>query len=156
VCIKLNLETMAKKPKEEESEVEHIEQLSDKKEALLAALEKTMGSVSSACSATGIGRTTYYHWAKNDPLFAERAKDVSEIIFDKVESQIHQHIFGRKSTDVENRLDPNPTVAIFYAKTKMKHRGYVERQEVTGADGKDFVLPVPIIQISGEMHPDEK
>jgi len=31
--------------------------------------------------------------------------------------------------------DLNPTMIIFYLKTQAKDRGYVERQEVTGADG---------------------
>ena len=34
----------------------------------------------------------------------------------------------------------NITAIIFFLKTKAKHRGYVERHEYTGKDGKDIVI----------------
>jgi hypothetical protein len=38
--------------------------------------------------------------------------------------------------------DLNPTMIIFYLKTQAKDRGYVERQEVTGADSAPVELIV--------------
>ena len=34
----------------------------------------------------------------------------------------------------------------FYLKTKAKRRGYIERQEITGADGADMNLNIKIIE----------
>jgi hypothetical protein len=48
---------------------------------------------------------------------------------------------------VESRLLKNidsgdTTAMIFYLKTKGKHRGYVERQELTGKEGGDLTFRV--------------
>ena len=40
-----------------------------KKEVLLEALEKAMGIVSTACATSGISRSSYYKWYKEDESF---------------------------------------------------------------------------------------
>jgi len=39
----------------------------------------------------------------------------------------------------------NTSATIFYLKTKGKNRGYVERQEITGADGMPTNFQIEII-----------
>lgn len=90
-----------------------------KQKKVLQALEKTTGLVASACKAAGITRTTFYNWYNTDPEFRSKVDDISELTKDFVESKILQKI---KSGDT--------TAIIFYAKTKMKERGYVEKQEI--------------------------
>jgi len=99
--------------------------IQQKKKALIEALEKTLGIVTTACKIVGIDRTMFYDYVNSDKDFAKAVKDVENITFDFVESQLHKQI-----------KDNNTASTIFYAKTKMKHRGYVERTEITGAEGK--------------------
>ena len=92
--------------------------------AMLEALEKSLGVVTSACKKVGVGRTTFYDWLKTDEEFAKQVNDIQNIALDYAESQLHKQI-GEGST----------SATIFYLKTKGKSRGYVERQEITGIDG---------------------
>ena len=95
------------------------------KDEVLARLSEMSGIVASACKAAGISRYTFYEWKKTDPEFSEMVDDIMELQKDFAESLI-----------LKKMKEGDTTMIIFYAKTKMKDRGYVERQEVTGADGK--------------------
>jgi len=102
------------------------------KKQLLAALEASLGVVTTACKKVGVSRKTFYHYLKTDPEFKLGVDDISEIALDFVESKLHQQISSG-----------NTTATIFYLKTKGKKRGYIERKEFTGSDGEaiKFVLP---------------
>ena len=39
------------------------------KKAIIEALEKSLGVVTTACKKVGIGRTQYYNWLKDDKVF---------------------------------------------------------------------------------------
>jgi hypothetical protein len=99
------------------------------KKALLEALEKSLGVVTSACKTVGVGRTTFYQWMKDDEKFAEAVRDIENIALDFAESQLHQQISGG-----------NSTATIFYLKTKGKKRGYVERQEIAHEGLRTFEI----------------
>ena len=103
------------------------------KEEVLARLSETSGIVASACKAAGISRYTFYEWRKTDPEFAEKVEDIMELQKDFCASLI-----------LKKMKEGDTTMIIFYAKTKMKDRGYIERQEFTGADGKPLVTPQDI------------
>tara|TARA_R100000773_G_scaffold41582_1_gene38189 strand:- start:217 stop:570 length:354 start_codon:yes stop_codon:yes gene_type:complete len=94
------------------------------KKALIEALEKSLGVVTTACRKAGIGRTTYYDWLNNDPEFKAAVESIQDVALDFAESQLHRQI-------AEN----NTSATIFYLKTKGKRRGYVERTEHTGLEG---------------------
>lgn len=100
------------------------------KEEVLRQLNNNSGIVASACKAAGISRYTFYEWKKNDPEFAEKVEDIIELQKDFCEALI-----------LKKMKEGDTTMIIFYAKTKMKDRGFVERQEVTGADGNALVQP---------------
>tara|TARA_R110001592_G_scaffold232078_3_gene489403 strand:+ start:885 stop:1232 length:348 start_codon:yes stop_codon:yes gene_type:complete len=99
------------------------------KKAMLEALEKSLGVVTSACKSVGIGRTTHYLWMDKDPEYRREVDDLSNVAIDFAESQLHQQI--KKG---------NPTSTIFYLKTKGKKRGYVERQEIVHEGLKTFEI----------------
>jgi|TARA_Y100000015_G_scaffold24829_1_gene23918 hypothetical protein len=95
------------------------------KKALIDALTKSLGIVTTACKQVGVGRTTYYQWLREDPEFKKAVADVKEVALDFAESQLHKQI-----------QEGNTTATIFYLKTQGKARGYVERQEIEVAEKK--------------------
>ena len=94
------------------------------KKALIDALEKSLGVVTSACKSVGLNRSTYYDYYNSDPEFKKSVDELSNIALDFAESNLHKQI-----------KDGNTSATIFYLKTKGKKRGYVERQEITGVEG---------------------
>jgi outer membrane lipoprotein-sorting protein len=109
------------------------------KKAIIEALEKSLGVVTTACKVVGIGRTQFYQWLKDDDEFAQEVDDIQNIALDFAESQLHKQI-GDGST----------AATIFYLKTKGKKRGYIERQEITGADGMPTNFQIEIIESQNE------
>ena len=90
-----------------------------KKEAVLKALESSLGVVTVACRKLDLPRSTFYKWLKEDEQFAREVKEIENIALDFAESQLHEQI-----------SDGNTSATIFYLKTKGKKRGYIERNEV--------------------------
>ena len=84
------------------------------KKAMLEALEKSLGVVTSACKSVGIGRTTHYMWLKEDEIYKQKVESIEDIALDFAESQLHKQI-----------RDGNTAGTIFYLKTKGKKRGYI-------------------------------
>jgi transcriptional regulator with PAS, ATPase and Fis domain len=110
------------------------------KKAAIQALYKSRGNISTACTAVGINRTTFYTWQKEDPEFAEAYSNVTEYCIDTVEDKLKEKI-----------EDGDTTAIIFYLKTIGKRRGYIERQELTGKDGEALNKPKetkPLIDVS--------
>ncbi len=101
------------------------------KRAMLDALEKSLGVVTAACKAVGIGRTTHYLWMQEDAEYKAAVEGLSDVALDFAESQLHKQI-----------KDGNSTATIFFLKTKGKKRGYIERQEIEAVGGKMFQIEV--------------
>ena len=101
---------------------------------MLKALEQSLGVVTVACKKANIPRSTFYKWLNEDIEFAKQVKDIENIALDFAESQLHKQI-SENST----------SATFFYLKTKGKKRGYIERQEITGADGVPTNFQVEII-----------
>lgn len=97
-----------------------------KKEAILKALENSLGVVTVACKQADIPRSTYYKWLKEDEEFAQSVKEIENIALDFAESQLHTQI-----------KDGSTPATIFYLKTKGKKRGYIERSELDLSTGDE-------------------
>lgn len=109
-----------------------------RKKAMLAALEKSLGIVTKACEMSGTNRRNFYEWLAKDARFKERVEAIAEKTVDFAESKLFELINGIKVADPNGghyTRPPCKTAIIFYLKTKAKHRGYIERVETTGADG---------------------
>jgi hypothetical protein len=97
-----------------------VNKIEQTKKALLTALEKSLGVVTTACKAVGISRTTFYKYVDEDQEFAKAVLEIEEVALDFVESQNFKQI-----------QKGNVTSIIFYLKTKGKKRGFVEKKEET-------------------------
>ena len=89
------------------------------KKAMLVALRESMGVIGPACDMTRVGRTTHYHWVRDDPEYAEAVLECKDLAIDFAETALHSQIKGGGVAST-----------IFYLKTIGKDRGYVERQEL--------------------------
>jgi hypothetical protein len=90
-----------------------------KKSAMLEALRKSLGIVTTACQSVGIERSTHYDWLKLDSDYKAKVEALDDVVLDFAESQLHKSI--------NNGSD---TATIFFLKTKGKKRGYIEKQEI--------------------------
>ena len=95
------------------------------KKAMIEAMSKTLGVVTTACKQVGISRETHYRWMREDTDYAAACNDTENITLDFAESKLHEAI-----------MEGNIAAIIFFLKTKGKIRGYVERSEVAVAHTK--------------------
>lgn len=107
------------------------------KKAMIEALVKSLGVVTTAAKLAGIDRTTHYNWLREDEDYKSQVESIEDIAIDFAESKLHSQI-----------EKGDTTATIFYLKTKGKRRGYIEKQEfgLTDKNGDDVVQ---IIQIPG-------
>lgn len=89
------------------------------KKAMVEALEKSLGVVTTACKIVGISRVTHYEWLQTDEAYAEQVSNIKDIALDFAESQLHKRM-----------KDGSDTAIIFYLKTQGKKRGYIEKQQI--------------------------
>ncbi len=116
-----------------ENEQNDSTQFDTRKRAMIDALEKSLGIVTTAAKQVGIDRTTHYVWMQNDPAYKAAVDAIADIALDFAESKLHKQI---------EREDTIAT--IFYLKCRGKKRGYIEKTEFgfTDSEGKDRPLIV--------------
>jgi hypothetical protein len=119
-----------------------------KKNAMLKALESTLGVVTSACEVVGIDRRTHYRWMNEDESYRVQVESLTDLAVDFAESQLFELIKGahREVSTPDGEViriqdAPNTSATIFYLKTRGKKRGYVERTELAGVND----APIQII-----------
>lgn len=88
------------------------------------ALEQKAGNIAQAAKALGVTRQTLYNRIQKSTQLAQTVVDEREGMVDIAESALRREV-----------INGNITAIIFTLKTLGKERGYVERQEITGADG---------------------
>lgn len=98
-------------------------ELTDQQEKFLLAYESKGCNVTVACRSIMISRQTFYYWCDNSDNFKQKVADTKEGLYDFVENHLLALI-----------KDGNVAATIFFCKTKMRQRGYVERQEVVSTD----------------------
>lgn len=100
-----------------------------KRKAFVKLMRENFGNITKCCEIAGIVRKTYYNWRDSDPEFKEAVDGIDEYLLDFVEDSLYKLI--RKG---------DKAATIFYLKTKGKHRGFVERQELANVDPPKFVM----------------
>ena len=109
-----------------------------KKKAMLQALEKSLGIVTTAAKQVGIDRWTHYDWMKADPEYKAAVEAIDDVALDFAESKLHGQI-----------AKGDTTATIFYLNNKGKKRGY-NRPE--SSEKKQQQWPT---SISFQVHPTE-
>ena len=95
-------------------------ELSLQKNAMLQALEKSLGVVTTASVKANIDRTTHYRWLRTDKDYASKVEELRNIKLDFLESKLHEQV-----------QNDNVTALIFALNTQGKSRGYVESQDIS-------------------------
>lgn len=92
--------------------------LTNKQKSVIKALKKYRTNISLACEACRISRNAFNEMRKN-PLFDQAVNDEINAVDDLIESGALKKALQEGDT----------TMLIFLLKTRLKHRGYVERTE---------------------------
>ena len=93
--------------------------MKQRKKAMLDALEKSLGVVTTAAKNVGIERVTHYRWMEADSEYKAAVEELENVALDFAESHLHKQI-----------KDGSTSATQFLLKTKGKPRGYVEKQEI--------------------------
>jgi AcrR family transcriptional regulator len=106
-------------------------------EKIIPLIDEYTGNLSMVARKLGVSRTTLYRFLSDKPTVKQALEEAREKMIDNVESKLYS-----------KALAGDTTAMIFFLKTQGKQRGYIERQEVTGADGG----PVQTKAVSDEQH----
>lgn len=106
-------------PKAPAKALKHITKSDIHKEAMISALTKCLGVVTTACKKVGISRETHYLWFNEDVDYRAKVLDVKNIAIDFVESKMFSAISNGDSS-----------LTKYYLSTQGKDRGYVEKSIV--------------------------
>ena len=111
-----------------------------KKDALLQALENSLGIVSTACNRTGISRSSFYKWYHEDEEFRKKVDEIDNIKLDFVETKLFKNIENEKEKSI-----------IFYLQHKGHKRGYIQKQNINLTSNEEDIkkIEIEIIESKG-------
>ena len=111
-----------------------------KKETLVQALENSLGIVSTACNRSGISRSSFYKWYKEDEEFRKKVDEIDNVKLDYVETKLFKNIENEKEKSI-----------IFYLQHKGHKRGYVQRQNINLTSNEEDIkkIEIEIIESKG-------
>ena len=104
-----------------------------KKETLLQALESSLGIVSTACTRSGISRSSFYKWYKEDEEFRKKVDEIDNLKLDFVESKLFKNIENEKEKSI-----------IFYLQHKGHKRGYIQKQNINLTSDQEDIKKIEI------------
>lgn len=105
------------------------------KEAVLAVMEGTRGIIADIARRLGVSRNAVYAALERYPELKEAIRQEKESFKDDVEITLAQEMLGGwvanpESPDEKIYRFPNSTLLIFWAKTQMRDRGYIEKVDL--------------------------
>jgi hypothetical protein len=98
---------------------------------LTKRIEDAKGNIAAVARAYGVSRGTVYNWIDASAGCRQALDDARETMLDNAESILYKKV-----------LEGSTPELLFFLKTQGKQRGYVERGEITGADGSDIRINV--------------
>lgn len=102
-------------------------------EQVATAITQSRGIIATAAESLGCTRQTVEKYINRYSVVKEACREARESTIDFVESKLLKNIDAGDTTAM-----------IFFLKTIGKSRGYIERQEVTGADGGSIKVDATI------------
>ena len=105
---------------------------------IVKALSESNGLLTLSARKAGVSYRTIERYVHDFPSVAAAVQEAKENMLDYVEGKLFTKI-----------KDGDTVSILFYLKTQGKKRGYVERHEVGGTDGRPLVPP-QIIVVSEE------
>ena len=87
------------------------------------------GNIAAVARSFGVTRKAIYDRIHKSAKLQATLEESREVMLDNAETELY-----------DQALDGNTTALIFFLKTQGKRRGYVERSEITGADGNKIIL----------------
>jgi predicted transcriptional regulator len=96
---------------------------------LISKIEKAKGNIAMVARGLGVSRAAVYNWVSESAGCRQALEDARETMVDDAESILYKKV-----------LEGSTPELLFFLKTQGKRRGYVERSEVTGADGGPLVI----------------
>jgi hypothetical protein len=120
-----------------------------KRGEMLQALRENNGVVLLALKKVGIDRNKHDDWLKNDPDYREVYNSIQEDQIDGVKIKMLERIYGaRYEVMTEHGIQvlrdaPCKASIKFYLESLAKHHGFVQRKEITGAEGGPVQIIAP-------------
>lgn len=99
-------------------------------EDVLPLIDQYKGNVSDIARHLKVHRHTVQARIDESSHAQQALENARESLKDRAVKMLHE------------RMDKSDTLLIFYLKTQAKDRGYIERQEFTGADGEAISIKV--------------
>jgi len=110
-------------------------------ERLQQLFEESKGNLAATARRMGVSRTAIYKRVKDSPTLQEALADARESMLDNAESVLYKKV-----------LEGSTPELLFFLKTQGRNRGYVERQEITAANGGD--VRTHIVIEYADLNPD--
>jgi len=92
---------------------------------VLPLIEPNKGNVAAIARRLGVSRGTVWNRCNESPTLMAALEDARESMLDNAESILYKKV-----------LEGSTVELLFFLKTIGRNRGYVERQELTGANGE--------------------
>ena len=100
-------------------------------ERVIDEIRRHDGNITSVAATLHCSRQTIYNYIHRHATVKSALEDARESMIDQVESVLHRAALSGEAWAV-----------CFFLKTQAKHRGYVERAEVTGRDGDGIQVSI--------------
>lgn len=92
---------------------------------IINAIGESSGLLTLAAKKAGLGYTTVWRYTQDFPSVKQAVIEAKERMIDFAEGKLYEKI-----------KEGDNVAIIFYLKTQAKHRGYIERAEVSGIGGE--------------------
>jgi len=100
---------------------------------IITAISESSGLLTLAAKKAVVSYRTITRYTQDYPSVAQAVIEAKEKMLDFAEGKLYEKI-----------KEGDNTAIIFYLKTQGKKRGYIERQEVTGEDGKPINYEITV------------